>query len=202
MVTPWYSNGHLMEFLPRHLTCNRLALILGIASGLAYLHKPNPTAVVHGDLRGANILMSDNFTPMIADFGLSRVFEDLSQDPEYPESFSDDTSTGNRGGAIRWFAPELVDGQYDLPRPMLTPETDVYSLAMVMIEVFTGTRPFANLRNDSLVQKALENGSRPLKPDASGNGLTPQIWELIQRCWDQDPSHRPLAREVVSILDT
>lgn len=79
---------------------------------------------------------------------MSSVAEDISL--EYPELLSADTTTVNRGGALRWLAPELLGGpddddedidedyeHNDIPpvRPRLTTETDIYSFAMTIIEV-------------------------------------------------------------------
>ena len=75
----------------------------------------------------------------LTDFGLSKVMDDMSH--EIPGLLLDETSTANRGGAMRWLAPELLgldesDDDDNPFRPPLTRETDVYSYSMVMIEVF------------------------------------------------------------------
>lgn len=82
-------------------------------------------------------MISEDSIPLLSDFGLSRIVGDIVSD--YPEWISADTTTQNRGGATRWLAPELLglddddeDGDF---RPLLTTETNVYSLAMVVIEV-------------------------------------------------------------------
>jgi len=56
----------------------RHKIILGTAEGLAYLHE-EPQRIIHRDIKLANILVDENFTPKIADFGLARLFpEDKS----------------------------------------------------------------------------------------------------------------------------
>lgn len=80
-------------------------------------------------------MISDTLIPLLSDFGLARVVEDIASD--YPEWVSADTTTANRAGAVRWLAPELLglNDEHGNTRPLLTTETDVYSLAMVIIEV-------------------------------------------------------------------
>ncbi|KAF7329029.1 RBR-type E3 ubiquitin transferase [Mycena venus] len=121
-----------------------------IAQGLQYLHSRN---IVHGDLRGANILINDDGSACLADFGLSR--------------FSDATSlmSTNRGGSLYWMAPELIDpGRfgYQFTR---TPATDVYAFGCVCLELYTGRPPFYNLNEPAALIRIL-NGERPERPSA------------------------------------
>jgi serine/threonine protein kinase len=89
-----------------------------VAQGIEYLHSQG---VVHGDLRGSNILIDGGHHPRLADFGLG--------------SLSDATvgsQTAKGHGSLRYMAPELLR-----PSPLFqrTPPTDVYSFACVCIEV-------------------------------------------------------------------
>ena len=53
----------------------RRAIAVGVAEGLVYLHDLCSTTVVHGDIKAANVLLDDHFTPCIADFGLAKVVD-------------------------------------------------------------------------------------------------------------------------------
>ena len=58
-----------------HLTwCERYDIIIGIARGLAYLHEDSRVRIIHRDIKPSNILIDDNLSPKIADFGLARLF--------------------------------------------------------------------------------------------------------------------------------
>lgn len=53
----------------------RREIAVGVAEGLTYLHDLCSTTVVHGDIKAANVLLSDQFTPCIADFGLAKAVD-------------------------------------------------------------------------------------------------------------------------------
>ncbi|CAE6408134.1 unnamed protein product [Rhizoctonia solani] len=68
MVSPWMENGNLPRYLKQTPSADRRNLCLQICDGLSYLHK---IGIIHGDLKGANVLISANGTPVLADFGNS-----------------------------------------------------------------------------------------------------------------------------------
>ncbi|KAF8215606.1 kinase-like domain-containing protein, partial [Mycena galopus ATCC 62051] len=68
MVSPWMENGTVLKYLNDHGRANVDKLLLQIARGLQYLHSRN---IVHGDLRGANILITHEWNACLADFGLT-----------------------------------------------------------------------------------------------------------------------------------
>ncbi|KAG6811060.1 hypothetical protein H0H92_009149 [Tricholoma furcatifolium] len=128
MVSSWCENGTIVRYLRDNTKADRLSLIMQVASGVAYLHSATPV-VVHGDLKGANILINAHGCPIITDFGLSKVWEDLSD--------TMDIKTSSFAGSTRWMAPELIKAliEDDGPIPMITRETDVYAFASVCLEV-------------------------------------------------------------------
>ena len=69
---------------------------------------------------------------------------------------------------------------------------------MVVAEVMTGKLPFEEM-SDSGAAHQISKGERPELPQyTKDNGLTPQLRELVQKCWDQDPVERPTIDEVVA----
>ncbi|CAE6515217.1 unnamed protein product [Rhizoctonia solani] len=131
MVSPWMSNGCVTDFVTRKPNCDRLGLCTQLARAVAYLHEHN---VVHGDIKGPNVLVSDIETIQVADFGVSIV--------DHLEIEFSATSSGR--GTQRWQAsetysqtnssyncarqaPEILEGKSDS-----TKEADVYALGMTM----------------------------------------------------------------------
>ncbi|XP_075656561.1 cysteine-rich receptor-like protein kinase 3 [Castanea sativa] len=101
----------------------RYKIILGTAKGLAYLHEELEMRIIHRDIKLSNILLEEDFTAKIADFGLARLF---------PEDKTH-ISTGI-AGTLGYMAPEYVI------RGMLTEKADVYSFGVLVIEVVSGKR--------------------------------------------------------------
>ncbi|KAJ7805839.1 kinase-like domain-containing protein, partial [Mycena olivaceomarginata] len=85
------------------------------------LHGLDPP-IVHGDVRGANILVTDTLTCCLADFGLSRVIE--TQVPG---------SSLMLKGSVRWLPPEMMD--YSLFKHPYFTAIDIYSFGCTIIEV-------------------------------------------------------------------
>jgi serine/threonine protein kinase len=98
-------------------------------------------------------------------------------------------------GTLRWMAPELFDP--DASSYILTASTDVYALAMVFLEVFTGERPFSEFKSDFHVSTAVVRGTRPRRPTGIPE-LTDDFWRLIEDCWEQEASQRP---DITTILN-
>ncbi|XP_030960130.1 cysteine-rich receptor-like protein kinase 3 isoform X2 [Quercus lobata] len=101
----------------------RYKIILGTAEGLAYLHEELEMRIIHRDIKLSNILLEEDFTAKIADFGLARLF---------PEDKTH-ISTGI-AGTLGYMAPEYVI------RGILTEKVDVYSFGVLVIEVVSGKR--------------------------------------------------------------
>ncbi|KAF9641912.1 kinase-like protein, partial [Thelephora ganbajun] len=171
LVSEWMPGGELREYVRGNREANLVNLLLGIAKGLGYLHSCD---VIHGDLKGANILVDATGNPRIVDFGLTAVARDIN-------SYA--SSTDGQGNTPRYTAPEILgnSGRY-------SKESDVFSFGMVMTEVFTGKVPFNNLAITTVVT-SIVLGKRPKRP--SHPSLTDYLWALTQHCWKQKPQDRP-----------
>ncbi|CAE7202790.1 unnamed protein product [Rhizoctonia solani] len=182
MVSPWMDNGDLSRFLHKHPETDRYNLCTQIADGVAYLHQEN---VVHGDLKGANILVSKDHTPKITDFG-------TSSRNEYTLKFTETTKSPTM--SLRWTAPELIAETTNKN----SFETDVFSLGMTMLEVVTGMHPYAGIHDGAVVLR-LVTGDYPIRPEAhipTGNEKADLLWSLLVDCWALKPQDRPTAIQV------
>ncbi|KAH9921625.1 uncharacterized protein B0H18DRAFT_1121320 [Fomitopsis serialis] len=111
-VSPYMKNGSLVSYLkglPSLDSVDLLKMIHEIAKGMAYLHSKG---VLHGDLKGANVLVDDRGHCVISDFGQSEIKSEV-----YRLS-----GTPTPHGTLRWQAPELMAGQSEL-----TQQIDVYA---------------------------------------------------------------------------
>jgi len=162
-------------------------LLLQAAEGLRYLHEFNPT-VVHGDVRGPNVLVSASGDVCIADFGLSYTLE------EDKVSYS---TTWKNAGNPAWMAPELL-GEDPLPRSI---SSDVFSFGRMMLELTTGKQPFHYLPRLAIYLPA-SKGEMPKRPEntTSTKWLTDDVWALAEDCCHPRFDYRPQMYVVVTRL--
>ncbi|KAJ7620554.1 kinase-like domain-containing protein, partial [Mycena polygramma] len=180
IVSPWMEQGTVINYLKDHGHANVDKLLYEIAQGLLYLHS---RSIVHGDLRGSNILINEDWSACLTDFGLS--------------IFSDATSTmsTNRGGSIYWMAPELLDPDRFGNKFGRTPASDVYAFGCVCLELYTGRPPFSNLLEPAALMKVL-NGKRPERPPGPP-AMPDALWKNIAAYWAEKPTARPITQRVV-----
>jgi hypothetical protein len=99
-------------------------------------------------------------------------------------------------GSLRWMAPELLfpeksgSGRY-LPIPTL--ESDMWALAMLILEIFTDAEPYKDEPDHIIVTYIVEKKRLPARPDPhiSERGLTDAVWGLMRECWSYKPVDRP-----------
>ncbi|KAJ7231346.1 kinase-like domain-containing protein [Mycena rebaudengoi] len=181
MVSPWMENGTVLKYLEEHGRQDADKLLWEVAQGLEYLHSRN---IVHGDLRGVNILITKDWSACLADFGLT--------------SFTDTTAattTSHRAGTIRWMAPELIDPDRFGTQFRRTTASDVYAFACVCLELYTGRPPFADVREGGVVLKIVQ-GERPARP-ATTPPMSEALWNYVNAWWAEDPATRPLTKVIV-----
>ncbi|KAF9785123.1 kinase-like domain-containing protein [Thelephora terrestris] len=190
-ISEWMKHGNVMEYIEKH-PVNRLELLYGAALGLEYLHGAKLT---HGDLKGANILMSNDTPPRacLADFG----FMKMVLDPDNPMSCSSHLD----GGTLVFMSPELLAPQkFGINHQRPTPQSDVYAFGLVIFQVITGELPFRGFGPTGHIYPVIE-GKRPDKPDnAPAIGFSDPLWAFTQRCWHADMKERPQVAEVVEHL--
>ncbi|KDQ14106.1 hypothetical protein BOTBODRAFT_110581 [Botryobasidium botryosum FD-172 SS1] len=195
LVSPWMENGHALEFVQRNPDADCLQLLAQVAKGLEYLHTFE-SPVIHGDLRGPNILISELGNAYIADFGLSELdIEDY--DPKYSTPWL-------TAGHPRWQAPETLKASTK-KEARRTLATDIFAFGRVMLELFTKEFPFSYIAMDIMVAVMAMEGKLPERPHEDGiedRGLNDGMWELMLDCWAVDPSQRPDAKSVIVRLNT
>ncbi|KAL5549059.1 hypothetical protein UlMin_004290 [Ulmus minor] len=170
----------------------RYKIILGTAEGLAYLHEESNLRIIHRDIKLSNILLEEDFTPKIADFGLARLF------PEDKSHISTAIA-----GTLGYLAPEyIVHGK-------LTEKADVYSFGVLLIEVISG-RKQNSFNQDSysilqMVWNHYKNGSvcNAVDPKLKGNFQLEDASRLFQiglLCVQASAELRPSMSMVVKML--
>lgn len=177
IVSKYVENGSLYKAIHNEnsvkLTPEQMsAIAYGIASGIQYLHSLN---IIHRDLKPQNILLGDNYIPVICDFGSSRSQESSQM-------------TGTCGTPC-YMAPEFYKGEYD-------EKVDVYSYSMILYEMITGKVPFDTLEPSQIIYKVLVAEERPELPEDTPKELE----KLIHYCWSPDPSERPSFKVIADYM--
>ncbi|PPR05072.1 hypothetical protein CVT24_010259 [Panaeolus cyanescens] len=160
LVSPWMDGGTVNEYLERNPDVDRFALVKDVARGLGYLHEHD---IIHGDLKGANILVSMQGRACLSDFGLSTIAN--SHDTNFdPGVLGRDADEPLWGGTPRWQAPELLDPHIEVP--CLTRASDVYAFGCVCYEILASLRPFYETPNDLTAVYRVMKGDKPSWPNA------------------------------------
>jgi serine/threonine protein kinase/tetratricopeptide (TPR) repeat protein len=163
--------------LPLH---ELVAIALPLAEGLAAAHA---RGIVHRDLKPANVMRSADGRLKILDFGIAK------PDGGLLEGAAPLTRTGAVMGTPAYMAPEQLRGE------LVGPATDLFSLAVLLYELATGSRPFTASSDAELMSSVLRDAPRPLserRPD-----LPSGFVDIVNDCLRKQPAHRPASAGVV-----
>ncbi|PCH44551.1 kinase-like protein [Wolfiporia cocos MD-104 SS10] len=200
IISSWMEHGSVMSYLEKNPNANRLDLILDVTKGLEYLHL---NGLLHGDIKGANILVNHELHACLSDIGLAPVIFGpyFNQDDQADA----DSIVSISPSSIRWSAPELMQTRLNGgSQSSHTLKSDIYSLGMTMWEVFTDNIPFHDHPLDRMVTFLVcHQQKRPSRAmTARPRGLSDAVWHLMEMCWHQDPTQRPSASLVIEELES
>ncbi|KAL6012198.1 hypothetical protein ACLOJK_002676 [Asimina triloba] len=225
LVLPLMTNGSLERHLyPSHGGGCRLSLVQlvkicsDVAEGMAYLHHHSPARVVHCDLKPSNVLLDDDMTAVVTDFGIAKLVSDGDQGGRkvgFDHSCSFTSTNGLLCGSIGYIAPEYGIGKH------ASTKGDVYSFGVVLLEIVTGKRPTDVIfqagssmhdwvksqyphKLDPIVEHALQRADGMTHDDAHADASKLNVWravilELVELgliCTQYSPSARPTMRDV------
>ena len=137
----------------------------------AGLNAAHDAGVLHRDLKPANIMIDSEGNARILDFGLAGLSEEL---PEGELA----------AGTPAYMAPEQLEGKEQ------TVKTDIYSLGLVLYELFTGKKAFEAKTLADLIEMR-RNNTTPTSLSSLVKDLDPIIERVVERCLQNDPALRP-----------
>ena len=159
-------------------------VLADLASGLAAAHRQR---IVHRDVKPANILFEEETGRIyLTDFGIAGILVSGDEDVTHL------TTQGHVLGDPRYVSPEHLEGQ------QLTGLADMYSLGIVGFELAAGQHPHEFQSLGDLMAAHLRETPRKLSEVRAG--ADPDLEELLARCLQRTPSHRPSATDVVKYL--
>lgn len=144
-----------------------------ILHGLNFLHSQD---IVHRDIKGANILVDNKSCIKISDFGISKKTESGLYVTHRP----------SLQGSVFWMAPEVVK------QTSYTRKADIWSLGCLVVEMISGTHPWANLNQ---MQALYQIGSlaKPSMPDE----ISAEAVDFLTKTFELDHTMRPSAEELL-----
>lgn len=152
--------------------------IFGIAAGMAYVHQSD---IIHRDLKTENVMLDENFYPKIADFGLSKIFEEGTE--------GQINNTRNIGTPI-YMAPELINGEN------YSNKVDVFAYSYILYEIWTLRKAWSDKKKLKLFSLIdfINKGQRPI---IKNDEIPKPYVDLIKKCWETDPNSRPTFIQIV-----
>lgn len=176
----------VMEYIPGITVDQKLAsksspekevIALGaqMAEGLTAAHEQG---VVHRDLKPANLRLTSDGRLKILDFGLAKLQRSVTA------SATTGSLTATRAvvGTLPYMAPEQLLGED------IDPRTDIYAAGVVLYEMATGRRPFADLEGPQLMGAILRQAPAP--PSQLNPKLSAELERIISKCLEKEPENR------------
>jgi serine/threonine-protein kinase len=159
--------GSLLRRIGRLPTDKAIEIARKLCAGLAAAHEKG---VLHRDLKPSNVMLDARGQVLLTDFGLAGIAGEIE-------------GAEIRNGTPAYMAPEQLAGEE------VTIKSDLYSLGLVLYEIFTGKLPFESTTLAGLMRAQKE--SAPVSPSTLVRDLDPMVERVILRCMQAKPSLRP-----------
>lgn len=162
-----------------------------LCNGLSAAHSHG---VIHSDLKPGNLRLTTDGRLKILDFGLAKL-----RQPFLPEVATATTLGGETfTGTLPYMAPEQLTGD------VIDARTDIYAAGLVLYEMITGQRPYAELHDAKLFGAILHH--RPIPPAVLNPRSSHELGRIIEKCLEKDPSMRyrsvdDLSRDLLHIRE-
>lgn len=169
----------------------RIELFRGVCAAVQHSHR---NLVVHRDIKPSNILVAEDGTPKLLDFGIAK----LLQPENLPEAMLTTglTMPADRPRTPGYASPEQVNGA------AITTATDIYALGIVLYELLAGSHPFVHFLSDirALERAICENEAR--RPSAMGTPFAEQLKgdldSIVLKAMRKEPEQRYASVEQLS----
>eukprot|EP00253_Pinus_taeda_P010013 PITA_10013 len=212
LIFPLMPNGSLEKWLypdndgegkiTEMSLIQRFKIAIDIAHGLAYLHHHCFVQIIHCDLKPSNVLIGEDMTAYLIDFGIATICYADSED-------SDFTSTYTLKGSIGYIPPEYGIGIG------ATTKCDVYGYGIILLEIFTGKRPTHKKVVEGMnLHKWVRNGfqnrlEEVIDENILNTNATEKEFHCLSRlvsmgllCTQESPQERPNMMDVVKTLQS
>ncbi|KAB2595024.1 receptor-like protein kinase [Pyrus ussuriensis x Pyrus communis] len=203
LVYEFFANGSLHDFISSADNNNRFLgwdklqdIALAVAKGVQYLHQGCDQRILHFDIKPHNVLLDDNFTPKISDFGMAKL---CSKDQSI-------VSMTTARGTMGYIAPEVFSRNFG----NVSYKSDVYSFGMLLLEMVGGRKNIDSTSENTneiyypeWIYNLLEEGDDlRIHLGEEGDGKAPKKLAIVGLwCIQWHPAGRPSMNKVVQMLE-
>jgi serine/threonine protein kinase len=181
MMVMELKDGSLRQYLNNGFKSidwnKKLTILLVISVGLKDIHN---SGLIHRDFHCGNILSDFRYEGYVTDLGLCKPANVKNSQDIYKKIY----------GVLPYVAPEVLRGKE------YTQASDIYGFGIITYEICTGLPPYHDVAHDEFLAMKICHGLRP-----KSNYKIPQlIFDIINQCWDANPSNRPLVNDLYELL--
>ena len=178
-VMEFIDGPNLKEWIRAHAPLpvdEAVAIVTQVLSGLGYAHA---RALVHRDIKPQNIMLSQDGTVKVTDFGIAKGLGDTTL-----------TDAGTGLGTVHYISPEQARGE------PATPASDLYAVGVVLYEMLTGRLPFSG---DSQIAVAMKHvHEQPTPPHQFNPEVPAPLSAFVLRALAKDPNSRFLSARMMA----
>jgi serine/threonine protein kinase/tetratricopeptide (TPR) repeat protein len=171
LVLEYVEGKPLSSALPER---EAVRLAIQIATALEAAHKKG---IIHRDLKPANIMVTDEGSVKLLDFGLAKLYEQNASSSQSSTADFPATQVGAVLGTVAYMSPEQAQGQPADAR------SDIFSFGLVLYEMLSGRRAFAGDSNLAIMNAIVKD--EPAQLQAS-----PSLEKIVRRCLAKQPLGR------------
>ncbi|XP_027939952.1 rust resistance kinase Lr10-like [Vigna unguiculata] len=202
LVYSFFPNGSLQSFIfppedkDHFLGWEKLQHIaLGIAKGIEYLHQGCNHPIIHFDINPHNVLLDDNFTPKISDFGLAKL---CSKNPSV-------VSMTAARGTLGYMAPEVFSRNFG----NVSYKSDIYSYGMLLLEMVGGRKNVDMSSEEDFhvmypdwIHNLVDGDVNIHVEDEDDVKIAKKLGIIGLWCIQWQPGNRPSIKSVIHMLET